>query len=201
MHSFRRREIRTVARRVRLGLALVVALCVAAYLTRRLMLQEDTKKRVTQQEPSVPSTPMSPETRAEIKRCERVRQRIATSLATYVQRIAPNDESFQELLKPMFPEKHLVIYSYQANAGPLLDLRSLLEPFGVDFIEHTVGRSCRQLCDCSAPSLAIGATARLLDPLYEPHGGEGAKRVAVFTTALANLSSFSRIDAFFSAYP
>ena len=186
------RAKRANARRVRIGLALVVVLCAAVYLMRGLV-----SKRVVSQ----PSTPMSPETRAEIKRCERVRQRLATSLAAYVQRIAPNDQSFQELLKPMFPEKHLVIWSSQANAGPLLDLRSLLEPLGVDFIEHTTGRTCRQLCDCGAPSPAIAANAPLVDPSNEPNGGEGEKQVAAFKIALANLSSFSHIDAFFSAYP
>ena len=195
MHSWRTN--RADARRVRLGLALVLALCVAAYLTRGLVLQEDTEKRVV-----APEMPMSPETRAEAKRCERVRQRIATSLADYVQRIAPNDENLQELMKPLFHERHLVIWSSQANAGPLLDLRSLLEPLGVDFIEHTLEPSCRQLCDCSAPSPAIAeATPYLVHPSYEPYGNERAQKVAAFRTALARLSNFSRIDAFFSAYP
>ena len=133
-----------------------------------------------------------------IERCERVRQRIANSLANYVSRTAPYDENFKELLKPLFPEKHLVIWSSQANAGSLLDLRALLEPLGVDFIEHTVQHNCRQLCDCRAPSPAIEeATAGLV----RPNDRFEDDTAVAFRSALANLSSFSRIDAFLSAYP
>ena len=169
---------------VRRRLALAFALFVVVYLTRSLVMREETKKEVSK----------SPEE----TRCERVRQRVATSLANYVQRVAPYDDNLKELLKPMFSEKHLVVWSTQANAGPLLDLRSLLEPLGVDFIEHTVLHNCRQLCDCNAPSKRIEAATAGLE---NPNNPFRQNMATAFRTALANLPSFSRIDAFFSAYP
>ena len=185
---------RAVTRCIQRGLALALALFVVAYLTRGLIMRESYNESV-----SFTSKPSkTPEMLAEEMRCNRVRQRVATSLANYVQLVAPYDENLKELLKPMFPEKHLVVWSTQANAGPLLDLRSLLEPLGVDFIEHTVQHNCRQLCDCNAPSQAIeAATAALV----RPNNHFRRNKATAFRTALANLSSFSRIDAFFSAYP
>ena len=184
------------ARHVRRGLGLIVALFVAVYLMRSLVEREHDTRVTTNM--NINATTESPEERAEKQRCKHVRKQVATSLATFVNSIVPFDENFKELVKPLFPEKHLVIWSSQANAGPLLELRSLLEPLGVDFIEHTVQHNCRQLCDCHAPSPAIEAAAA---GLVRPNDRLGDDTVAAFRTALANLSSFSRIDAFFSAYP
>ena len=202
---------RVSSRRVRCGLALVSALVIALVLTLsvslqlgRLELRTLTKKTVRTPPPPPPVARETPEPQdppekdAERERCERVRQRIAISLDYYVKRTAPYDENLKELLKPLFSEKHLVIWSSQANAGPLLDLRPLLEPLGVDFIEHTVQHNCRQLCDCRAPSPAIEAAAA---GLVRPNKRFEDDTAAAFRKALANLSIFSRIDAFFSAYP
>ena len=179
--------------RVQRAVAFGVALFLAAYFTRGLVLRQDTKSPVVK-----PKPPEPPEKRAERERCERVRQRLGVALDYYVKRTAPYDQNLIDLLKPLFPEKHLVIWSSQANAGPLLDLRPLLEPLGVDFIEHTVQHNCRQLCDCRAPSPEIeAATAGLVRPNHRFEDDTAA----AFRSALANFSNFSRIDAFFSAYP
>ena len=197
---------KVVSRPVRYGFALVLALVFAlsAYLQLgRLELTKSTVRTTMMTTPEsretqAPEPQEPPEKRAERERCERVRQRIAIGLDYYVKRTAPFDQNLIELLKPLFPEKHLIIWSSQANAGPLLDLRPLLEPLGVDFIEHTVQHNCRQLCDCRTPSPAIeAATAGLM----RPNDRFEDETAAAFRKALANLSIFSRIDAFFSAYP
>lgn len=195
MWSARSIRLRANAHRLWLGLALVAALYLAAFLARSLVApgaHNNTAKKTDT------ANVETPETRAEKERCERVRRRVATSLVAYLKRHYPHDEELHALATPLFREKRLVVWSTQANAGPLLDLRALLEPLGVDFIEHTVQHNCRQLCDCNAPTRAIDAvTARL----FRPNDPFDPKQVTAFRAALANFQNFSRIDAFFSAYP
>ena len=67
-------------------------------------------------------------------------------LLEYVLREA--DTELCSLVRPLFTHRKLVIWTNDHHSTPVLDLRSLLEPFGVEFIDHTLYPECRFFCHC-----------------------------------------------------
>lgn len=60
------------------------------------------------------------------------------------------DEELRQQATPLFREKKLVIWTSDHHSAPVLDLRSILEPLGVEFIDHTLFHSCDRFCHCDA---------------------------------------------------
>ena len=59
------------------------------------------------------------------------------------------DPELQQLVQPMFKKKRLVVWSLDDHHGPISDLRSIIEPLGVEFIEHTIYHfGCDKMCTC-----------------------------------------------------
>ena len=79
-------------------------------------------------------------------RCERIRELIAKGLLEYVER--EGDKELRELIRPLFTHRKLVIWTSDHHSAPVLDLRSLLEPLGVEFIDHTLYTKCGYFCHC-----------------------------------------------------
>ena len=58
------------------------------------------------------------------------------------------DAELKNLLNPIFKNKPLVIWSLDHHPSPLYDIRSLVEPLGVEFIEHSIYPQCQRMCSC-----------------------------------------------------
>ena len=81
-----------------------------------------------------------------IVRCAKVRHRVSQGVLDYIN--DHGDAELQELIKPLFHKKKLVVWSLDHHIGPISDLRSLFEPLGVEFIEHTLYHNCDLMCTC-----------------------------------------------------
>ena len=79
-------------------------------------------------------------------RCIEVRRRISQGVIDYVRR--ENDSELSALLQPIFTKKKLVVWSADHHIGPISDIRSLIEPLGVEFLEHTLYFPCERFCTC-----------------------------------------------------
>ena len=80
-------------------------------------------------------------------RCEEIRRRVSWGAVDYAQ--WDGDPELQQLVLPMFKKKRLVVWSLDDHHGPISDLRSIIEPLGVEFIEHTIYHyGCHQMCTC-----------------------------------------------------
>lgn len=58
------------------------------------------------------------------------------------------DAELKELTQPLFKKKRLLVWSIDHHIGPISDMRSLIEPLGVEFIEHTMYHKCDVMCTC-----------------------------------------------------
>ena len=121
-------------------------------------------------------------------RCRRIKQLVAQGLLEYVLREA--DEELCALVRPLFTNRKLVIWTSDHHSAPVLDLRSMLEPLGVEFIDHTLFPSCRFYCLCDGK--------RNLKVLTEENVLEmGPELMERFHKAYpVNNSDFARVDAF-----
>ena len=81
-----------------------------------------------------------------IVRCKEVRRRVSQGVVDYIR--VYGDAELHGLIKPLFRKKKLVVWSLDYQFGPVSDMRSLLEPLGVEFIEHTLYHSCDLMCTC-----------------------------------------------------
>lgn len=84
----------------------------------------------------------------EVTRCKEIRRRISWGIVDYAKR--DGDAELMELVKPIFVKKRLVVWSTDHHFGPISDIRSLIEPLGVEFIEHLPipPKICRLMCSC-----------------------------------------------------
>ena len=58
------------------------------------------------------------------------------------------DPELLELVQPIFKKKRLVLWNIDYHVGPVSDVRLLLEPLGVEFIEHVFYHPCIHFCTC-----------------------------------------------------
>ena len=79
-------------------------------------------------------------------RCGEIKRRTSWGVVDYAN--WDGDIELQELLKPLFTKKRLVIWSLDHHPSPIYDIKSLIEPLGVEFIEHTVYPNCQRMCCC-----------------------------------------------------
>lgn len=79
-------------------------------------------------------------------RCKEVRRRVSQGVVDYIRNYG--DAELQVLIKPLFKKKKLVVWSVDHHIGPISDLRSLFEPLGVEFLEHTLYPRCDLMCTC-----------------------------------------------------
>lgn len=79
-------------------------------------------------------------------RCAEVRRLVREGVVDYVKR--DGDTELLTLIQPMFNTQKLVVYSVDHHIGPVFDIRSLLEPLGVEFITHTLYPKCDFMCTC-----------------------------------------------------
>ena len=85
-------------------------------------------------------------------RCDEIRRRVSWGIVEYVS--WDGDPKLKELVKPLFKKNKLVIWSIDPHPGPLDDIRSIIEPLGVEFIEHIIQerKRCHRMCVCSLSS-------------------------------------------------
>ena len=121
-------------------------------------------------------------------RCMRIKQLVSQGLLEYVVREA--DEELCALVRPLFTQRKLVIWTNDHHSAPVLDLRSLLEPLGVEFIDHTLFPSCRFYCHCDGKQglkvlteeNVLQLSPELMKQFHEAYP--------------TNNSEFARVDAF-----
>ena len=79
-------------------------------------------------------------------RCLRVKQLVRQGLLEYVLR--EGDEELCALVQPIFTRRKLVVWTSDHHSAPVLDFRSLVEPLGVEFIDHSQYFFCDYFCHC-----------------------------------------------------
>ena len=90
--------------------------------------------------------PASTTTDPRTLRCAIVRRRVSDGVLDYIKDYG--DAELRELITPLFRKKKLVVWSLDHHIGPISDMRSLFEPLGVEFIEHTLYHNCDLMCTC-----------------------------------------------------
>ena len=126
-------------------------------------------------------------------RCEEIRRRVSWGVVDYAK--WDGDPELQELIKPIFVKKRLVIWSLDHHPAPLYDIRSLVEPLGVEFIEHSVYHQCQRTCSCD--------DFKALTPLQHNDLLEGLNSQETIDRIYhdpLSASDVARADAFLSAY-
>ena len=123
--------------------------------------------------------------------CMEVKRRVRWGIVDYVK--WDGDPELQELLKPIFTKKRLVIWSLDHHPSPLYDIRSLVEPLGVEFIEHSVYHQCQRMCSCDdftslSPlhfnDLLSNLNENMIDRLYnDPLSAPDIERADAFLVA------------------
>ena len=104
------------------------------------------------------------------------------------------DAELKELLNPIFTKKRLVIWSLDHHPAPLYDIRSLVEPLGVEFIEHSIYPGCKRMCSCDDfNSLSHLYPEDLLSNL-------NSKMIKRLYNDSLSASDIARTDAFLVAY-
>ena len=81
-------------------------------------------------------------------RCKEIRRRVSWGALYYAK--WDGDVELNELVKPIFTIKRLVVWSIDHHFGPISDIRSIIEPLGVEFIEHSIihPQKCHRMCNC-----------------------------------------------------
>ena len=105
-----------------------------------LLTQTSTQySSVTTQSSSRPTT-------RKLSRCEETRRRVSWGVVDYAN--WDGDPELLELVLPIFKKKRLVVWSVDHHQGPISDVRSIIEPLGVEFIEHIIYWNCDRFCTC-----------------------------------------------------
>lgn len=81
-------------------------------------------------------------------RCKEIRRRVSLGVVEYA--FWDGDPELIELVKPMF-QKKIVLWSLDPHPGPVDDIRSLIEPLGVEFFENIIQEQnrCNRMCVCN----------------------------------------------------
>lgn len=88
--------------------------------------------------------------------CNEWLQSLNTALAEYIERVGHSteedgDSELRALSQPLFTKKKLVVWTAELHSGPITDLKSLIGPLGVRFIDHSLDMGhCHQFCNCGA---------------------------------------------------
>ena len=102
--------------------------------------------------------------------CKEVNRRLHWGLVDYALR--DGDPELQQLVQPLFKKKRLVVWSLDHHFAAIAELRSILEPLGVEFIEHSeIPLHKRRPGVCSPPRCVCSQSTNLspdpsLDPLF-----------------------------------
>ena len=122
-------------------------------------------------------------------RCEEIRRRVSWGIIEYAQ--WDGDDELIELLQPIFTKKRLVVWGLDPHPGPADDMRSIMEPLGVEFLEHIImePKRCHRMCVCNM--------AENLPPLTLPEVYRPNKKVfdKIFNDPRASVD-IARADAF-----
>ena len=129
------------------------------------------------------STSVNPET----AHCVELRRRISNGIVEYAQR--ENNSELSSLLQPIFTKKKLVVWSADHHIGPVSDIRSLIEPLGVEFLEHTLYDPCKRFCTCD--QMNITKVLNNTNVLFSLSKG----LIEQFVRHYSNDSDFIRADA------
>ena len=95
---------------------------------------------------SVTTQSISRPTTRKLSRCEETRRRVSWGVVDYAN--WDRDPELLKLVQPIFKKKRLVVWSVDHHPGPISDVRSIIEPLGVEFIEHTLYWNCDRFCTC-----------------------------------------------------
>ena len=125
-------------------------------------------------------------------KCAEIRRRVSRGVVDYALR--DGDPELVALVQPLSTKSRLVVWSADHHIGPMSDLRSLLEPLGVEFLEHTLYPWCDIMCTCDQLHTMKVLTAqnilRLSRPVIERFWSE-YQREADINRADALLVSYS----------
>ena len=124
-----------------------------------------------------------------LSRCNEIRRRVSQGIVDYSN--WDGDEELLELLQPIFTKKRLVVWGLDPHPGPTDDMRSLMEPLGVEFLEHiiTEPKRCNRMCVCNMsenlPSLSLSEVYRpnkeVFDKIYnDPRASVDIARADAF---------------------
>ena len=124
-----------------------------------------------------------------LSRCDEIRRRVSWGIVDYAE--WDGDEELIELLQPIFTKKRLVVWGLDPHPGPTDDMRSLMEPLGVEFLEHIImePKRCHRMCVCSMsenlPHLTLGEVYRpnqnVFDRIYnDPRASVDIARADAF---------------------
>ena len=105
-----------------------------------------------------------------------------------------NDIELKALLRPLFVERRLVVWSADGHVAPVSDMKSLLGPLGVEFIDMSLSAHCGIACNCDAKQRLKVLRQDNMESIQE---GD----IPRFYEAYRNDSEFARVDAFFVAHP
>lgn len=144
-----------------------------------------TKKKVTAQQMTLPEATHNTRNLINLRessegrisngsRCQEIRRRVSWGVVEYA--AWDGDPELQELLQPIFTKKRLVIWALDCHPGPTDDVRSIIEPLGVEFIQHIIPeqKRCHLMCVCdrspNAPNISITElyrpSSKVFDRLY-----------------------------------
>ena len=125
-------------------------------------------------------------------RCKEMRRRVSHGLEDYARR--SGDAELMALVQPIFTRKKLVVWSVDHHIGPMSDMRSLFEPFGVEFLEHTLYGNCALMCTCDQQSkLKVLNGQNVFHVL-------GAETIERFMSESKSDFDFNRADAYLSSW-
>ena len=150
---------------------------------------------------SVTTQSISRPTTRKLSRCEEIRRRVSWGVVDYAN--WDGDPELLELVQPIFKKKRLVVWSVDHHPGPISDVRSIIEPLGVEFIEHTLyfgHRACERFCTCGHFAGMTQFDARWIlhpgnhlydhiyrDPVAAPDIARADAFVVMYTTPLLEL--------------
>ena len=125
-------------------------------------------------------------------RCKEVRRRVSHGLEDYASR--SGDAELQALVQPLFTRKKLVVWSVDHHVGPMSDMRSLFEPLGVEFLEHTMYHNCELMCTCDQRYNTMVLDSEIVLHPLEP------ELIESFMSEYKTDYNFNRADAYLTSW-
>ena len=109
-----------------------------------------------------------PDNMSDSEFCKEVSRRLHWGLVDYA--LWDGDPELKQLVQPLFKNKRLVVWSLDHHAMAIAELRSIIESFGVEFIEHSVlPLHTRRPGVCSPPLCLCSQSTNLTpDPSLNP---------------------------------
>lgn len=153
-----------------------------------------TTKHIQYATTSKPISRVNATQRRNLSRCEEIRRRVSWGLVDYAE--WDGDPELMELVKPIFKKKRLVVWGLDPHPGPLDDIRSIIEPLGVEFIENIIQERdrCPRMCVCDLRGNLPKLTR---EEIYKPRK-QAFDRIYNYTTTNAS-HEIERVDSFLVA--